>query len=177
MNGELQGKTLRFERLLAHRPAKVWHVLTDEAETAGWFPARIVGPRVAGGEVRFVFGEKPPGVLADDLAALIRERQAGLAGAPDAVFRGRIEAFEPPRLFALRWGADTLRFELTPDGAGTRLRFTCDFDTADATDVGPGWHVSLDWLADRLDAAPKATTRSRLDALEAEYRRAFARDP
>lgn len=174
MIGRLQGKTLHFERLLAHPVEKVWHVLTDEAESVWWFPARVVGPRAVGAEVRFVFGEKPAGVLAPDLAALIAERQAGLAGAPEAVFRGRIAVFAPPTRFVLEWAGDTLDFALEADGATTRLSFTYTFDTADATNVGPGWHVSLDWLGDRLEGVPQATPRARLDALEARYRAAFA---
>ncbi len=169
----LTGHTLRFERRLAHPIDKVWYVLTDEHETCYWFPGRIVGPREAGAQVRFVFEPKPPGVLDDGFAALIASKQEAWKDAPPEDFAGEIVAFEPPRLFELLWGGDRARFELSPDGDGTRLVFHYTFVEADARDIGAGWHVSLDFLGNRLagDAAPFALAE--FGALEATYRHRF----
>jgi len=174
MTATLHGRTLRFERRFAHPIEKVWHVLTEERETGFWFPGRIAGPRVVGAEVTFVFEPKPSGVMADDLAALIASKQDGFKDAPPEVFKGRVLAFEPPRVFALDWAGDTLRFELTDLGGATQLVFTHTFVEADARDVGAGWHISLDWLADRAAGTPRATTRAAFEAIEAHYRAEFA---
>lgn len=175
MTATLDGSTLRFERHLRHDIEKVWFVLTDEAETAYWFPGRIVGPRVVGARVRIVFGPKPPGVVDDTLAALIASKQAAFADAPPEVFLGTILAFEPPRLFALDWAGDVARFELTAEGDATRLVFTYTLqDTSVAANVSAGWHVSLDWLGHRLAPGTPPTTADQFTALEEDYRRRLA---
>ena len=49
-------------------------------------------------------------------------------------------AYQPPALLEYTWGEETLRFELTPDGAGCLLVFTNVVDgpgTAEA--VRSGW--------------------------------------
>lgn len=174
MRGTLEGQTLRFERRLAHDVEKVWRVLTDEAETAYWFPGRITGARAAGAPIRFVFDPKPPGVVDAALAALIASKQDTAFGeAPPELFEGTIVVFDPPRVFELTWAGDRLRFELSPDGAGTRLVFTHTFADAAAADVAAGWHVSLDWLANRLAGAAPPTTLVAFRAIEAEYREAL----
>lgn len=169
MRAQLDGKTLRFERHLRHPIDKVWYVLTDEAETGYWFPGRIVGPREVGARVRFAFDPKPPGVVDDTLAALIAEKQKAFENAPPEVFYGTVLAFEPPRVFALEWGGDVARFELTPAGDATRLVFVYTFVEADAADISAGWHVSLDWLEQRLTPGAPPTTAAEFKALEASY--------
>ena len=171
MKGTLHGNTLRFERTLAHPIEKVWHVLTDEAETAYWFPGRIVGARTPGAKVRFVFEAKPAGVMDDALAALIASKQAEFAKAPPEVFDGTLDVFDPPRVFALTWAGDKLRFELSQVGEATRLVFTHQFLDADPADVAAGWHVSLDWLAKRTGDGSPPTTRAEFEAIEADYKR------
>lgn len=171
--GLLNGKTLRYERDLAHPIDRVWHVLTDEGETAYWFPGKIIGPREVGATVKFEFGRKPAGVMADDLAALIDSKQAAFENAPSEVFEGRIEVFDPPRVFALTWAGDQLRFELTVQGNGTKLVFDYTFVEAEAADVGAGWHISLDWLSRRLGDDSALITRADFEELEGLYKRAM----
>jgi hypothetical protein len=120
-----------------------------------------------------VFEPKPAGVTDAALAALIAAKQEALRDAPAEVFQAEIVAFDPPRLFELSWGGDRLRFELTDDGGHTRLVFTHTFVDADATNVAAGWHVSLDWLAHRLDGDAAPTTLAQFQALEALYQRAL----
>jgi uncharacterized protein YndB with AHSA1/START domain len=175
MRGTLDGKVLRFERHLRHAIDKVWFVLTDEHETGYWFPGRIVGPRQVGARVRIAFDPKPPGVTDDALAALIASKQAEFANAPPEVFEGTIVAFEPPRLFVLDWAGDTARFELTPEGDATRLVLVYTLqDASEAANVLAGWHISIEWLANRLTPGAPPTTAEEFTALEASYRRSIA---
>jgi uncharacterized protein YndB with AHSA1/START domain len=135
---------LRFERRLDHPPENVWRAVTDPDELAHWFPARIEtadpGPAV-GTRLRFVFDrvDIPP----QD---------------------GEIVGYDPPRVYAFRWGGDELRFELTPDGAGCRLVFSQTLGDnplwiarlATARQAA-GWHACLDQLGARLDGRTAAT--------------------
>jgi uncharacterized protein YndB with AHSA1/START domain len=171
--GVLSGKTLRYERQLAHPIDRVWHVLTDEAETEYWFPGKIIGPREVGAKVKFQFGPRPPGIIADDFAALIASKQAGFDNAPPEVFEGTIEAFDPPTVFALDWAGDKVRFELSAKQGGTQLVLIYTFVDAIPADVGAGWHVSLDFLAKRLGDDVAMTTRADFEELEGLYKRAM----
>jgi uncharacterized protein YndB with AHSA1/START domain len=126
--------TLRFTRLLAHPPAKVWRALTEPQHLEAWLPTTVEGDLVPGAPLRFGFRE---GQLPD--------------------FDGTMLAFDPPRLLELLWGDERLRFELTPDGAGTRLSFTASFaELGRAARDAAGWHVCLDLLGCDLggQAAP-----------------------
>jgi uncharacterized protein YndB with AHSA1/START domain len=122
---------LRFERALPHPPDKVWRALTEPEHLTAWFPTDVHGDRAVGSPLRFVFREDEGPEMA-----------------------GEVLAYEPRRLFELSWGEDVLRFELEPDGDGTRLVFTATFDEKGrgARDAA-GWHVCLDVLAAHLDGA------------------------
>jgi uncharacterized protein YndB with AHSA1/START domain len=118
---------LRFVRHLNHPPAKVWLALTNAEDLAAWFPDSIV------------FDEWTPGA------------RLKFAHKTDYAFDGEVIAVEEERLLEFRWGTDTLRFELEPDGDGTRLIL---LDTIDelgkAARDGAGWHVKLDALERHL---------------------------
>jgi len=122
MNGTLHAEdgqfVLRFERRLAHPAEKVWAALTDPAELSHWFPQDVEADLRPGGTMRFTFrnGEAPP-------------------------FDGEVLVYDPPRVFAYRWAADVLRWDLRPDGGGCLLTFT---DTG--TDQGQG-RPGRGWLA------------------------------
>ncbi|OXM61806.1 MULTISPECIES: SRPBCC family protein [Amycolatopsis] len=126
---------LRFERRLRHRPEKVWRAITDPAELAHWFPARVETQARIGAPIRFVFPDEAP---VDDGGT------------------GEVLEFDPPKVFAFSWNLDVLRFELVPDGDGCLLVFT---QTIGGGDVGRlsagrnaiGWNVCLDGLTARLD--------------------------
>lgn len=96
---------LRFERRLAHPPEKVWRAVTDPAEMEHWFPASIRTELKVGAPMRFSFAGHNP-----DIASRFDE--------------GEVLEFDPPRVYAFRWADSVLRFEMTPDGGGTRLVFT-----------------------------------------------------
>ena len=120
---------LRFVRHLPHPPATVWRALTEPEHLAAWFPTDIEGDRTPGAKLRFVFrnGEGP-------------------------TIDGRMVTYGPPSLLELQWGDETLRFELAPDGDGSRLTFVNGFEEmGKAARDAAGWHVCLDALA--LDVA------------------------
>ena len=141
---------LRFERRLAHRREKVWQAITEPAELAHWFPARVQTETRVGAPMRFVF---------DTEAAV------------DDGGTGEILEFDPPNVFAFRWNLDVLRFELMPDGDGCRLVFT---QTIGGGDVGrlsggrnaAGWNACLDGLTARLDGAQAPPEPNWLAAME-----------
>lgn len=123
---------LRFERTLPHPPEKVWRAITEPEYLARWFPTTIDGERAAGAHLSFEF---PEGQL--------------------PAFEGEMLVFDPPRLMELRWGPDTLRFELRGAEGGTLLIL---FDTLEelgkAARDAAGWHTCLDALAAHLGKKP-----------------------
>ena len=142
MNGTLHARegrfVLRFERRLAHPPEKVWAALTDPAELRHWFPQDVEADLRPGGTMRFTFrgAEAPP-------------------------FDGEVLVYDPPRVFAYRWGPDVLRWELRADGSGCTLTFTDTIEAqGKAARDAAGWHVCLEALAARLDGTePPAAGR------------------
>jgi uncharacterized protein YndB with AHSA1/START domain len=132
---------LRFERLLAHPPEKVWKAVTDPAELAHWFPARVETELRVGAPIRFTFDHV-------DLDA------------PD----GEILTVDPPRLLVYRWGKDELRWEIVPTDSGCRLLFTQVLGGDDlwvgrlaTARQAAGWDICLDQLGARLDGRPAST--------------------
>jgi len=115
---------LRFERDLAAPPEAVWRALTDREELAAWFPCDIVAEEWRSGVLlRFVFrdGEAPE-------------------------FSGTVLECDEPRLLAFTWGDETLRFELSRSGGGTRLVMTDELDPPIAARNSAGWELCLDRL-------------------------------
>jgi uncharacterized protein YndB with AHSA1/START domain len=139
---------LRFTRNLPHPPEKVWRALTEPEHLAAWFPADIQGERAAGAALRFVHrdGEGPTNV-------------------------GEMIRYDPPSVLELRWGDDTLRFELQPDGSGTVLTFVNTFDElGKAARDAAGWHACLDLLGCDLDEEqPPWSPTERWQAVHASY--------
>lgn len=134
MNGTLEqtaaGPRLRFARHLAHPRDKVWRAITEPEHLRAWFPDTI--------EV-------------DEWAVGARLRFAPAPGVADG-FEGEVLAIDPPAMLEFSWGTDVIRFELEPDGDGTKLTL---LDTIDelgkAARDGAGWHTCLDQLEYHLD--------------------------
>lgn len=147
---------LRFERHLAQPPDKVWRALTESSGLRHWFPADIVGQRAPGASVQLPFW--PEGAQ-ESLATLAEAGVDTTTLDLDKALPGRIQAFDPPRLFELVWGnpdgeADVLRFELEPDGAGTRLVFTTwpgQPGPLGHAGTAAGWHACLGALESLMD--------------------------
>ncbi|MFE9749311.1 SRPBCC family protein [Saccharothrix saharensis] len=151
MSAELRridGKpVLRFERVLAHPPAKVWRAVTEPAELAHWFPAAVA---VDGRELTFSF--------------------------PDRITTGEVLESDPPRVFAFRWNTDVLRFELLPHERGCLLVFTHVLgDEHGAGRNAAGWDTCLGALEARLDDRPFQSPTDVLRPME-RYIREFGLD-
>ena len=127
---------LRFERRLAHPPEKVFRAISDGAELAHWFPARVqVQELRAGAPIRFEF----PDADVDAPA-------------------GEVLQVDPPKLLVYMWGDDVLRWEIVPEEPDSGLHFTHTVTGADdwparlqAARHAAGWDVCLAALVARLD--------------------------
>ncbi|RZS31252.1 uncharacterized protein YndB with AHSA1/START domain [Herbihabitans rhizosphaerae] len=127
---------LRFERRLAHPPAKVWRAITRPEELKHWFPAVLETEPRAGAPITFTFMEEDP---------------------PE-VTEGEVVEVDEPKVFAYTWGEDMLRWELVPDGEGTLLVFTQTISesTGGVLAAGrnaAGWDECLRLFVARLDGA------------------------
>lgn len=117
---------LRVDRVLPHPPEKVWRAVTEPEHLATWFPTPAEPELRAGGSMRF----------ADGVA-------------------GTVTDVDPPRLLAFTWDEDHLRFELHPEGAGTRIVLLHTFaDKAGAASFAAGWDTCFAGLALTLDGRP-----------------------
>jgi uncharacterized protein YndB with AHSA1/START domain len=117
---------VRLERRLPDPPETVWGALTEREQLRTWFPCDvIVDEWVQGAEISFVFD---PEVL-------------------DLTLSGEVLEVDEPRLLVFTWGEETLRFELSPDGAGTLLALTDELPGNAAARNAAGWDSCLDRLA------------------------------
>ena len=115
---------VRLERLLPDPPEIVWLALTEREQLKGWFPCDVFLAGEGwqpGAKIRFEF----PGLVLDGVV---------------------LEADKPERL-AFTWGEETLRFELSPEGDGTRLVLTDELPGSIAARNAAGWDGCLDRLA------------------------------
>lgn len=152
MDGQLEQSDstwqLRFTRTLPHPPEKVWRALTEPEQLAAWFPADIEGDRKAGATLRFVF-RNDEGPTMD----------------------GVMITYEPAAVLEFRWGEETLRFELEPEGSGTRLTFVNTLgELGKAARDAAGWHACLDVLGHHLNGdEPSWTPEERWQQVHEQY--------
>ena len=134
---------LRFERRYPHGLERVWRAVSDRAEMGAWFPSDVVGDRAVGAELLF-----------DDESQRAAAHASGEPTRDDGPpFGGRVVVYDPPTVFSFTWGGELLRFELVPDGDGTRLVFTQVLSHPSvAARNGSGWHACLDALGRALGA-------------------------
>jgi uncharacterized protein YndB with AHSA1/START domain len=128
------GNTLRFERHLAHPVERVWAALTEPDELVKWLAeARI--DLVPGGTI--------------ELRWLNTDAEGN-----QPVLHGTITRLEAPTV--IEYDGDIhglLRWEVHPEGDGSRLTFTA-FTPAtgeDAIEALAGWHIHLDHFTGALD--------------------------
>ncbi len=134
---------VRFERHYPRPPEKVWRALTDPERLADWMGASRVEPHVGGKFETMLDGLRP--------------------------MKGRVLVWDPPKALELQWSNghapdSTVRYELTPEGDGTRLIFIHrHMPYATSALMLPGWHVYFDRLAPVLadEAPPDLDTRWR----------------
>ena len=120
---------LRFRRTYPQAVEEVWRAVTEPEHLAAWFPTSIDGPRRAGAALSFSFpnGEGP-------------------------TFDGEVVAYDPPSVFAFRWGPDSIRLEITGSDSAATLTLLHAFDErGKAARDAAGWHVCLDALRAALE--------------------------
>ena len=125
---------VRLVRDLPDPPAVVWRALTEREQLRSWFPCDVIvrgGRWVPGAAITFPF---PPEVI-------------------EITLTGEVLEVEEPRRLAFSWGDETLRFELTPHGEGTRLVLTNELPAARGARNAAGWDVCLERLAGGEPAA------------------------
>ena len=145
-NGERPG--VRLERVLADPPPVVWRAITDRAQLREWFPCDVEvegGVWATGAAITFVF---PADVI-------------------DMTLTGTVLEVDMPRSLAYTWGDEVLRFELSPEGEGTRLVLVDELPAAFAARNAAGWEDCLDRLQG-LAPAPDAW-REHFDAYAAAF--------
>src|SRR5208283_610342 len=119
--------TLVVVRELRHPPEKVWTALTDPASLREWAPFDVDRNLDAVGPVRLT-----------------------TVGVPTPqVSESQVTRAEKPGLLEYRWGDKELRWQLEPQGRGTRLTLWHNIDRGFISMGAAGWHICLDVL-DRL---------------------------
>ena len=125
--------TLILVRDLRHAPDKVWQALTDPAHLREWAPFDADGSLAA------------PGTTVKLTAV----------GAPTPhVTDARVTRAERPKRLESNWGPNDLRWELEPQGAGTRLTLWHNIDRKYIAMGAAGWHICLDALDRELSGTP-----------------------
>ncbi len=131
---------VRLQRYLPDPPAVVWQAITDRTQLKVWFPCDVIvegGRWEVGAAITFPF---PPEVI-------------------DMTLTGTVLAVDEPKLLSFTWGdQETLRFELYPEGGGTRLVLIDQLEASWAARNAAGWADCLDRLAG-LPADPGAWRR------------------
>lgn len=139
---------VRLERHLPDPPSVVWRALTEREQLRSWFPCDVIvsgGQWVAGAAISFPF---PAEVI-------------------DMTLTGEVLAVDEPKLLAFTWGEETLRFELSPHGTGTRLVLIDELPPSAAARNAAGWDECLDRLTG-VEPAPDAW-RSRFATYAAAF--------
>ena len=146
------GLQVLFRRHYRRPIAKVWAALTTPERLADWFGAVDIELR-AGGTLRIAFNGSHKEI--------------------------EITEVQAPRLLGWLWVIDgratRVRFELEPDGEGTRLTLThsglSPRGNGHDSMVRAGWHAHLEGLVDAIDgrATPWAVKEQREAALAPLY--------
>ncbi len=139
---------VRLERHLPDPPSVVWQALTDRDQLRSWFPCDVIvegGRWKVGAAITFPF---PADVI-------------------DMTLTGEVLAVDEPRALAFTWGEEILRFELLPDGGGTRFVLIDELPAGIAARNAAGWEVCLDRLAGLEPAAD--AWQPRFDAYSAAF--------
>jgi uncharacterized protein YndB with AHSA1/START domain len=130
--------TLIFVRALPHPPEKVWAALTDPGRLDQWAPFAAAGDLSVTGETTLTMVDGPDRT---DLPATVLRADA-------------------PTLLEYTWGDDLLRWELAPDGGGTRLTLRHTIAKRDeAPMVAAGWHLCVAVLGRLLAGVPTGVIR------------------
>ncbi|HYS73569.1 MAG TPA: SRPBCC family protein [Thermoplasmata archaeon] len=150
--------TLTFERLLGHPIEDVWDAITGSDHLQRWYMTKAIIEGRKDGRIEF------------------------WSGGAEVHVTGRILTWDPPRVFEHerniepRKGIPTgersvIRWELTPEAEGTRLRLIhTRLPPELAVQIAPATHALLDRLEDELDHAPLADFPRRIAEVKSLYR-------
>jgi uncharacterized protein YndB with AHSA1/START domain len=150
--------TLTFRRFYPHRIEHVWDAISTPEGLRGWLLCThaVIDGRVGG-------------------------RMEMISGPTQYHSTGRILAWEPPHVLEYEWNVAAVpemprgeraifRYELAPDGGGTRLVVTYRRITMQtARGFLPGVHAFLDRLEAQLRGGALPDWLERFGALRAEY--------
>lgn len=117
-----EGYKAVFERKMGHEAEEVWDMLTDNSRLKQWFDELHIAEKGKGGKLIFDMGDG----TSVDLA---------------------ITDFEECQVFAFKWWAGHVRFEISrKDGGRSKLRLieTIERITPQTAKDLAGWHVCLD---------------------------------
>ena len=124
---------VRFERHYPRPVETVWSAITDPVRLADWMGVAHVEPFVGGRFELMLDGPHPS--------------------------TGRVVVWDPPRVLEFSWSNthapdSVVRYELSPEGGGTRLVFTHRrMPYANSALMLPGWHHLLGRLGRALEGA------------------------
>lgn len=124
--------TLVLVKELRHRPERVWEALTDPQQLHEWAPFDADRNLAAPGPVNL----------------------ATVGAPPEYTRESSVTRAEAPRLLEFQWGDSDTRWELEPNGEGTRLTLWTRIDRRFIAMGAAGWHVCLDVLDGLLAGAP-----------------------
>lgn len=150
--------TLVVVRDLSHPPEKVWRAITQPEHLREWAPFD-----------------------SDRNLGNVGTAKLSTVGAPkQMVAETQIKRADEPRLLEYSWGGQDLRWELEPQGAGTRLTLWHNINRGFISMGAAGWHICFD-VMDRLLAGqpigrivgPDAMGFDGWQRLNAEYARQF----
>jgi uncharacterized protein YndB with AHSA1/START domain len=124
--------TLVLTRDLRHPPAMVWEALTDPAQLAEWAPFD-----------------------ADRSLAAVGTVKLSTVGTPSPqISESTVKRAEAPRLLEYSWGGGDLRWQLEPEGSGTRLTLWHNIDRGYIAWGAAGWHICFDVMDHLLAGEP-----------------------
>ena len=124
--------TLVVVRDLSHAPERVWQALTDPAQLREWAPFD-----------------------ADRSLAFPGAVKLSTVGVPQPqVTETTVTRVEAPKLLEYSWGPQELRWQLEPQGCGTRLTLWHRIDRRFISMGAAGWHICLDVLDHLLAGEP-----------------------
>lgn len=122
--------TLVLVRDLRHTPENVWKALTDPEQLREWAPFDADRSLAAPGRVTL--------------------HTIGTPQSSETV----IKRAEAPRLLEYSWGGNDLRWQLEPNGAGTRLTLCHNIDRRYISWGAAGWHLCFDVIDHYLAGDP-----------------------
>lgn len=146
--------TVRIERLIAAAPERVWAHLVDPQKRIRWLAGGTPIPETPGAGFDLAFNHAR---ITDEAPPPAFSRFDGTG--PDMVVSLQVLECQAQKRLKITWAGETpseVLFELSPEGAGTRLVITHSRLAArgDMLSVSAGWNAHLNLLDDELAGQP-----------------------